>query len=46
MYHILGCDSTVVIVERYRLDGPEIDPVGGNIFHTSPDQPCGPPSLL
>jgi hypothetical protein len=24
----------------------ESKPGGGNIFHTYPDQPCGPPSLL
>jgi len=32
MYHLLGWDSTVVIVTCYRVDGPEIDPGGGRHF--------------
>jgi hypothetical protein len=30
----------------YGLDGPGIDPGGGEIFRTCPDRPWGPPNLL
>jgi len=33
-------------VTHYGLDGPAIDPGGGEIFCTHPDQPWDPPSLL
>ena len=42
----MGRDSSVGIVTGYRLDGPGIDPGGGEIFRTCPDRPWGPPSLL
>jgi hypothetical protein len=41
-----GPDSSVGIATDYRLDGPGSNPGGGKIFHTRPDQPWGPPSLL
>ena len=43
---ICGLDSSVVIATGYRLDGPGIESQGGEIFHTCPDRPWGPPSLL
>jgi hypothetical protein len=42
----MGLDSIVGIATCYGLDGPGIDPGGGEIFCTHPDQPWGPPSLL
>jgi len=30
----------------YGLDGPGLNPGGGEIFRTCPDRPWGPPSLL
>ena len=42
-----GRDSSAGIATRYGLDGPgDRIPVGGEIFHTRPDRPWGPPSLL
>ena len=38
--------STVSIATRYGLDGPGSNPGGGEIFHTRPDRPWGPPSFL
>jgi hypothetical protein len=39
--------SLVSIVTGYELDGPGIESRwGGEIFHTCPDLPCGPPSLI
>jgi hypothetical protein len=51
LFHLLswGRDSSVGIVTRYGLDSPgDRIPVGrgGEIFHTRPDRPWGPPSLL
>jgi hypothetical protein len=39
-------DSAVGIVTLCELDGLGIDPGGGEIFHTQPDLPWDPPSLL
>jgi len=39
----VGRDSVVGI---YGLDGPGIQSPWGKVFHTRPDRPCGPPSLL
>ena len=39
-------DSSVGIVTRYVLDGPEIETGGGEIFRTFPDRPWGPGSIL
>jgi hypothetical protein len=36
----------VDIVTCYGLDGPGIESRWGDIFHTRPDLPSGPPSLL
>jgi hypothetical protein len=42
-----GPGSSVSIATGYGLDGPGIESrCGGEIFHTCPDRPCGPPSLL
>ena len=38
--------SVVGIATGYGLDGPGIDPGGGEIFRTCPDRPWGLPSLL
>ena len=38
--------SSVGIVTGYGLDGPGSNPGGGEIFHTCPERPWGPPSLL
>ena len=43
----MGWDSAVGIGTRYGLDGLEIESrLGGEVFHTHPDWPRGPPSLL
>ena len=42
----LGPGSVVGIATVYGLDGPGLNPAGGEIFHTSPDRPWGPPGLL
>ena len=43
----VGRDSSVGIETRYWLDGLGIESRrGGEIFHTRPDRPWGPPSLL
>ena len=42
----MGRDSSVGIATRYGLDGPGIESRWGEIFHTRPDRPWGPPSLL
>ena len=40
-------DRPVGIATLYGLDGPgDRNPVGGEIFRTCPDRPCGLPSLL
>jgi len=41
-----GPGSVVGIVTAYGLDGPGIESRWGQIFHTSPDWPWVPPSLL
>jgi len=38
--------SSVGIATGYRLDGPGLNPRGGEIFRTYRDRPWGPPSLL
>ena len=44
---IIGPGSVVGIATGYGLDGPGIESRwGGEIFHTCPDRPWGPPSLL
>jgi len=40
-----GWDSVVGIGTRYGLDGPGIDPGGGEISRIRPDRSWGPPSL-
>jgi hypothetical protein len=42
----VGWDSVVGIVTRYCLDSPGTESRWGEIFHTHPDRPWGPPSLL
>jgi len=42
----VGPGSVVGIVTAYGLDGPEIESGWGEIFHTNPDRPWGPRSLL
>ena len=39
-------DSSVGIATRYRLDGPGIESRWSEDFHTRPDGPWAPPSLL
>jgi hypothetical protein len=41
-----GRDSSGGIATGYGLDGPGIEIRWGKIFHTRPDRPWGPPSLL
>ena len=41
-----GPGSSVGIATAYGLDGPGIESRWDEIFRTSPDRPCGPPSLL
>jgi len=41
-----GPGSVVGIATAYGLDGPGIEFRWGETFRTSPDRPCGPPSLL
>ena len=43
---VCGSGSVVGIATGHGLDGPGIDPGGGEIFRTRPDRPWGPPSLL
>ena len=43
---IMGTDSSVSTVNRYRLDGREIESGWGEIFSTRPDRPWGLPSFL
>jgi hypothetical protein len=43
---VKGWDSSVGIGTRYGLDGRGLNPGGGEIFHTRPDRPWGPPSPL
>jgi len=43
---VCGSGSVVGIATGHGLDGPGIDPGGGEIFRTCPDRPWGPPSLL
>jgi hypothetical protein len=43
---VTGAESIVGIATRYGLDGLGINPGGGKIFCTHPDQPQVPPSLL
>ena len=42
----MGRDSSLSIGTHYRLEGSGSDPGGGEIFHTRPDRPWGPPTLL
>jgi len=42
----VGQDSSVGIATHYGLEGPGSNPGGGEIFHTRPDWPWGPPNLL
>jgi len=44
--YICGPVSSVGIVTGYGLDGPGIESWCGRDFHTCPDRPWGPPSLL
>jgi hypothetical protein len=37
--------SGLFTANGYGLDGPGIESGGGEIFHTCPDRPWGPPSL-
>jgi hypothetical protein len=46
IYFRLDRDSSVSMVTRYGLDGPGIESRWGEIFHTNPDRPWGPLSLL
>jgi len=43
---VAGLESIVGIATRYGLDGLGINPSEHEIFHTHPDWPWGPPSLL
>ena len=43
---IVGRDSSVGIATRYGLGGLGIESRWGEISHTRPDRPWGPPSLL
>jgi len=45
-YYFCGTGSVVGIATAYGLDGPGIESRWGEIFHTSPDRPWGPPSIL
>jgi hypothetical protein len=38
--------NSTLIFPAYGLDGPGLNPGGGEIFRTCPDRPWGPPSLL
>ena len=42
----VGIATDFCIATEYGLDGPGSNPGGDEIFHTCPDQPWGPPSLL
>jgi hypothetical protein len=42
----MGRDSAVGMATRYVLDAPWIESRWSEIFHTRPDRPWGPPSLL
>jgi hypothetical protein len=44
--YMYGPGSSVGIATGYGLDGPGSNLGGGEIFHTCPDRPWGPPSLL
>jgi len=33
----VGRDSSIDIATRYRIDGPEIESRGGEIFHNLPE---------
>ena len=46
IYIYSGSDSSVDIVTGYGLDGPGIESRWGEIFHTHPHRPWGPPSFL
>ena len=41
-----GPGNVVGIATGYGLDGPEVESRWSRIFHTCPDRPWGPPSLL
>jgi len=43
---MLGRGSLAGIATAYRLDVPGIESRQGEIFHTCPDRPWGPPILL
>jgi hypothetical protein len=42
----VGRDNSVDIATGYGLDVPGIESRWGEVFHTRPDMPWGPPSLL
>jgi hypothetical protein len=44
--YVVSRDSSAGIVTCYGLDGPGIESQWGEIFHTRPDRPWGPPNLL
>jgi hypothetical protein len=45
--NLCGPGSSICTATGYGLDGPKIESrCGGEIFHTSPDRPWGPPSFL
>jgi len=44
--YICGPGSSVGIATGYGLDGPGLNPGGGEIFRTCPDRPWSPPGLL
>ena len=46
--YMMGWDGSVGIATLFGLDGAGIESLwgGGAIFHTRPDRPWGPPSLL
>jgi len=43
---VLGPGRVVGIATGYGLDGPGIEPLGGEVFRTCPDLPWSPPSLI
>ena len=45
-YLISGPGSSVGIANDYGLDGPGSNPGGEEVFHTCPDRPWGPRSLV
>jgi len=43
---VLGWNSMAIIASLYGLDSPRLNPGGDETFHTCPEQPWGPLSLL